>query len=174
MATLFAGTSGFAYPAWKPEFYPPEVPATRFLEHYASRLNCVEINYTFRQMPRAATLDSWVNATPSGFVFVMKAHQRITHMQRLKGAEEATAFFLDALEPLRRAGRLGAVLFQLPPNLRCDVDRLAAFLQLLPAGLRVALEFRDTSWFTDDVYALLRGHNGHAAALVDCGAANGG
>jgi uncharacterized protein YecE (DUF72 family) len=159
MATLFAGTSGFAYPAWKPEFYPPDVPAARFLEHYASRLNCVEINYTFRRMPRATTLESWVSATPPGFVFVMKAHQRITHMQRLKGAEESTAFFLEALEPLRRAGRLGPVLFQLPPNLKRDMDRLAAFLELLPAGLRVAFEFRDASWFSDDVYELLRGHD---------------
>jgi uncharacterized protein YecE (DUF72 family) len=78
MATLFAGTSGFAYPAWKPEFYPADVAASRFLEHYATRLNCVEINYTFRRTPRATMLDAWAQGTPPGFTFAVKAHQRIT------------------------------------------------------------------------------------------------
>src|SRR5438046_239148 len=101
MATLFAGTSGFAYPAWKPDFYPAKLPQAKFLEHYAARLNCVEINYTFRRMPSASTLESWVNATPADFVFAVKAHQRITHIQRLLNAEQSTAIFLKATEPLR-------------------------------------------------------------------------
>jgi uncharacterized protein YecE (DUF72 family) len=159
MATLFAGTSGFAYPAWKPGFYPAGLPQTKFLEHYASRLNAVEINYTFRHLPSATTLESWTNATPDGFAFAIKAHQRITHLLRLKGAEDATAFFLKALEPLRAAGRLGPVLFQLPPYLKYDREGLAAYLQILPPGVRVAFEFRDQSWLVDDVYALLREHN---------------
>jgi uncharacterized protein YecE (DUF72 family) len=158
MATLFAGTSGFAYPAWKPEFYPADVAASRFLQHYAARLNCVEINYTFRRTPRAATLESWVQGTPLGFVFAVKAHQRITHQLRLRDAGEATAFFLTALEPLRAAGKLGPILFQLPPYLHCDVARLAAFLELLPAGLRSTVEFRHQSWLTDEVFDLLRRH----------------
>jgi uncharacterized protein YecE (DUF72 family) len=158
MATLFAGTSGFAYPAWKPEFYPADVAASRFLQHYAGRLNCVEINYTFRRTPRASTLETWVQATPPGFVFAVKAHQRITHQLRLQDAGEATAFFLSALEPLRTAGRLGPILFQLPPYLHCDVARLAAFLELLPAGLRSTVEFRHQSWLTDEVFDLLRQH----------------
>ena len=159
MATLYAGTSGFAYPAWKPGFYPDKLPAARFLEHYAGRLNCVEINYTFRRMPSAATLESWVAATRPGFAFAVKAHQRITHVQRLKDAQETTEFFLKSLEPLREAQRLGPVLFQLPPNLRLDLERLDAYLRLLPGGMRYAFEFRHASWFADDVYALLREHN---------------
>lgn len=159
MARLFAGTSGFAYPAWKPVFYPEKLPAAKFLEHYAGRLNCVEINYTFRRTPSAATLAAWVAATPPGFMFAIKAHQRITHLQRLRDAEETTEFFLRTLEPLRVAQRLGPVLFQLPPNLRLDLERLDAYLRLLPRGLRSVFEFRDPSWFTTDVYALLREHN---------------
>ena len=93
MATLYAGTSGFAYPAWKPGFYPAKLPAKQFLKHYAERLNCVEINYTFRRLPSAATLKNWVEATPPGFVFAVKANMRITHILRLKNAEEATELF---------------------------------------------------------------------------------
>lgn len=159
MATLFAGTSGFAYPTWKPGFYPPKLPAAKFLEHYASRLNCVEINYTFRRLPSESTLQGWVNGTPPGFVFVVKAHQRITHSKRLKDAEESTEYFLKALEPLRSAGRLGPILFQLPPNMKHDIERLATYLDLLPPSLRYSFEFRDPSWFADDVYAVLREHN---------------
>jgi len=155
MATLYAGTSGFAYAAWKPGFYPAKLPAKQFLHHYAQRLNSVEINYTFRRMPSAATLESWVAATPPGFVFAVKAHQRITHKARLHDAAEPTAFFLNSLEPLRAAGKLGPVLFQLPPYLHRDVPRLAAFLELLPDWLRATVEFRHDSWLSDEVYALL-------------------
>ena len=107
MATLFAGTSGFSYPAWKPGFYPADVPASRFLTHYASRLNATEVNYSFRRSPSTSTLESWAAKTPPHFLFAMKAHQRITHWLRLKGAEEATRFFLGALAPLRNHQRLG-------------------------------------------------------------------
>ena len=165
-ATLHAGTSGFAYPAWKPEFYPAGVAASRFLEHYAARLNCVEINYTFRRTPAAATLEAWVRGTPPGFTFAVKAHQRITHQARLQDAGEATSFFLKALEPLRAAGKLGPILFQLPPYLHCDPARLAAFLELLPAGQRATIEFRHESWLTDEVYDLLREH-GVALCVAD-------
>jgi uncharacterized protein YecE (DUF72 family) len=159
VATLYAGTSGFAYPSWKPGFYPDKLPAGKFLQHYAGRLNSVEINYTFRRMPSAATLQSWVAATPPEFAFAVKAHQRITHVQRLREAHDATEFFFEALEPLRQARRLGAVLFQLPPYLKLDLERLSAFATLLPAGVRCAFEFRHASWFVDDVYALLRERN---------------
>ena len=156
---LYAGTSGFAYPAWKPGFYPAKLPAKRFLEHYAERLNCVEINYTFRRLPSAATLKRWVEATPAGFVFAVKANQRITHIKRLQNAEEATELFFRMIDPLRTARRLGPVLFQLPPQLKCDVERLAAYLALLPAGLRYAFEFRHPSWLTEEVYSVLREKN---------------
>ncbi|MCS6951370.1 MAG: DUF72 domain-containing protein [Bryobacterales bacterium] len=159
MATLYAGTSGFAYAQWKPDFYPEKLPATRFLEHYAGRLNSVEINYTFRRMPPGSTLENWVRATPRGFLFAVKAHQRITHVQRLKDAGTATEIFLRAIDPLRATRRLGPVLFQLPPNLRADTALLAEFLAQLPGDVRYAFEFRHASWLTEAVYDLLGGHN---------------
>ena len=132
MATLYVGTSGFAYASWKPEFYPAKLPANQFLKHYAERLNCVKINYTFRRLPSASTLQSWVEATPAGFVFAVKANMRITHIQRLKNAAEVTGLFLKMIDPLRSARRLGPILFQLPPALKCDVALLRDYLALLP------------------------------------------
>jgi len=156
MATLFVGTSGFAYPAWKPGFYPARLPANQFLKHYAERLNCVEINYTFRRLPAATTLAAWVEATPAGFVFAVKAHMRITHILRLRNAEQATEVFLKAIDPLRTSRRLGPVLFQLPPQMKCDVGLLRSYLGLLPKGMRYAFEFRHASWLVDEVYDELR------------------
>src|SRR5690242_7146748 len=131
MATLYAGTSGFAYPNWKPAFYPAKLSSKLFLNHYAQRLNCVEINYTFRRLPSASTLQNWVEQTPAGFVFAVKANQRITHIARLKNAESATELFFKMIDPLRTSRRLGPVLFQLPPALKCDVPLLASYLDLL-------------------------------------------
>jgi uncharacterized protein YecE (DUF72 family) len=158
MATLRAGTSGFAYATWKPDFYPAKLPSKDFLKHYATRLNAVEINYTFRQLPKATTLENWVNATPEGFTFVCKAHQRITHINRLKESEFTDLFF-KAIDPLRSARRLGPVLFQLPPNLKADLELLRAFLAKLPTDIRCAFEFRNASWLTGDLYRLLEQHN---------------
>jgi len=159
MATLYAGTSGFAYPAWKPGFYPAKLPANQFLKHYAGRLNSVEINYTFRRLPAAATLQAWVEATSPGFVFAVKANMRITHIQRLKNAEQPTEIFFKAIDPLRTSRRLGPVLFQLPPQMKCDAALLGAYLDLLPKGMRYAFEFRHPSWLVDEIYGLLRGRN---------------
>src|SRR5437764_10151238 len=159
MATLFAGTSGFAYPGWKPGFYPPKLPAKQFLRHYAQRLNGVEINYTFRRLPSAATLQGWVEATPPGFVFAVKANQRITHIRRRKNAGEATELFLKMIDPLRTSRRLGPILFQLPPAVKCDVPLLRDYLALLPKDQRCAFEFRHESWLAEEVYDALRGHN---------------
>src|SRR3954468_653056 len=159
MATLYAGTSGFAYAAWKPAFYPAKLPADKFLAHYAGRLNCVEVNYTFRRLPSAGTLQKWVEATPAGFVFAVKANMRITHICRLKNAGEATELFFRMIDPLRTSRRLGPVLFQLPPAMKCDVGLLSAYLELLPAGMRYAFEFRHPSWLVDEVYDVLRGRN---------------
>jgi uncharacterized protein YecE (DUF72 family) len=156
MAQLYAGTSGFAYAQWKPQFYPEKLPAKKFLQHYATRLNCVEINYTFRHMPSATTLESWVEQTQPGFVFAIKGHMRITHVLRLKNAGEATEIFLRSIDPLRSARRLGPVLFQLPPHLKCDAKLLADFLAVLPPDLRFAIEFRHDSWLNDEIYGLLR------------------
>src|SRR6476620_4866552 len=156
MATLYAGTSGFAYAAWKPAFYHAKLPSSQFLKHYATRLNCVEINYTFRRLPSLATLESWVAATPPGFVFAAKANMRITHILRLKNAAEATELFFQKIDPLRTSRRLGPVLFQLPPAMKCDAALLAEYLTLLPAGLRYAFEFRHQSWLVEPIYDLLR------------------
>ena len=159
MAQLYSGTSGFSYPAWKPDFYPAKLPAKQFLSHYASRLNAVEINYTFRRNPTASTLEGWVSQTPGGFVFAVKAHQRITHILKLSNAGDATAFFLKSIDPLRATHRLGPVLVQLPPTLRADTALLADYLALLPPDLRFAFEFRHLSWLDERVYELLRKHN---------------
>jgi uncharacterized protein YecE (DUF72 family) len=156
MATLYAGTSGFAYPAWKPGFYPAKTPANQFLKHYAARLNCVEINYTFRRLPSASTLQNWVEQTPAGFVFAVKANMRITHILRLKNAGDATELFLKMIDPLRSSRRLGPILFQLPPAVKCDIALLRDYLALLPKDLRYAFEFRHASWLTDAVYDALR------------------
>lgn len=159
MARLFAGTSGFAYPQWKPRFYPEDLPQKKFLEYYSSRLNCVEINYTFRRLPAAATLESWVTATPPHFLFALKAHMRLTHVLRLRNAAEFTDVFFRAIDPLRSARRLGPVLFQLPPQFRCDTAVLDEFLPLLPRDIRCAFEFRHESWLNDAIYNLLEKYN---------------
>ena len=157
MPNLYAGTSGFAYPSWKPEFYPEKLPSKKFLNYYSSRLNAVEVNYTFRRLPSQATLENWANETSSGFVFPLKAHMRITHILRLKPTEFTEVFF-KAIDPLRSARRLGPVLFQLPPALKLDEALLADFLATLPRDIRCAFEFRHVSWLVDPVYKLLEKH----------------
>jgi uncharacterized protein YecE (DUF72 family) len=159
MAKLYAGTSGWAYSQWKPDFYPPKLAAAKFLAYYSSRLNSVELNYTFRRFPTDKLLAGWIAATPADFKFAVKAHQTITHVKRLKDSEEWTSSFLASLGPLREAGKLGPVLFQLPPFLRCDLPRLKNFLAQLPRDTRVAFEFRHESWFSGEVFDALREAN---------------
>jgi uncharacterized protein YecE (DUF72 family) len=161
MPKLFAGTSGFAYASWKPDFYPAKLPAKGFLEHYAGRLNSTEVNYTFRQLPKPTTLESWVKATPDSFVFSLKAHMRLTHILKLKDAGSFLEVFFRAVDPLRTARRIGPILYQLPPTFKCDVAVLAEFLALLPSDMRHAFEFRHESWLADSVYSVLEKH--HAA-----------
>jgi uncharacterized protein YecE (DUF72 family) len=156
MGKIYAGTSGWAYASWKPDFYPAKLPAAKFLAHYATRLNSVELNYTFRRFPTEKLLTGWIDATPPGFKFTVKAHQTITHIKRLRDTSSFTADFLAALEPLREAGKLGAVLFQLPPFLKSDPVLLKDFLDRLPHQIQAAFEFRDASWFNEEVYGLLR------------------
>jgi len=153
---VYAGTSGWAYPSWKPGFYPAKLGSAKFLEYYATRLSSVEVNYTFRRRASAELLEGWIAATPDGFRFAVKAHQSITHFKRLCGVESATADFFASLEPLRRARKLGPVLFQLPPNFKCELERLREFLKVLPRGSRAAFEFRHESWFAEETYELLR------------------
>ena len=159
MSQLFAGTSGWAYPSWKPEFYPAKLAQKRFLSHYATQLNTVEVNFTFRQLVKEATIQNWLNETPPHFRFGIKAHQVITHIKRLKGTEDFVPRFLATIEPLAAAGKLGPVLFQLPPNLKADAALLKDFLAILPRTVPVAFEFRQASWFTDSTWDLLKTHN---------------
>jgi uncharacterized protein YecE (DUF72 family) len=156
---LYAGTSGWAYASWKPSFYPPQLASSKFLAHYATRLNTVEVNYTFRARVSTKLLAGWIQATPAHFKFAVKAHQRITHILRLHSAARSTSEFIASLEPLREADRLGPILFQLPPFMRCDLVLLEDFLGTLPPGTRAAMEFRHTSWFVDPVYERLRHAN---------------
>src|SRR5580704_14158530 len=156
---IYAGTSGWAYASWKPKFYPAKLSAKKFLEYYSSRLNSVEVNYTFRSIPTEKLLSGWIETTPPDFKFAIKAHQSITHFKRLRDAAEVTKEFLDSLKPLRRAKKLGPVLFQLRGDFKCDVPRLKDFLKELPRGIRAAFEFRNTSWFCDEVYDALRKAN---------------
>jgi len=159
LGKVYAGTSGWAYATWKPDFYPAKLAAAKFLGYYAARLNSVELNYTFRRWVTPKLLSGWIAATPPGFKFAVKANQKITHVLRLRDAAEAASDFLASLKPLREAGKLGPVLFQLPPFLKCDLARLEAFLAALPRGTQAAMEFRHVSWFTEDVYNLMRKSN---------------
>jgi uncharacterized protein YecE (DUF72 family) len=156
MSQVYAGTSGWAYATWKPDFYPAKLSSAKFLGYYAGRLNSVELNYTFRRFPTEKLLAGWIEATPPGFKFAVKAHQTITHIKRLGDTSSFTSDFLAALEPLREAGKLGPVLFQLPPFLKCDLPLLKTFLDKLPHTVRPTFEFRHSSWFNGEVYDLLR------------------
>jgi uncharacterized protein YecE (DUF72 family) len=159
MSKLFGGTSGFAYPTWKPEFYPAKLAAKGFLNYYSRRLNCVEINYTFRMLPKLSTLTNWVDATPETFVFCPKAHMRLTHILKLRDAGAFTELFLKSIDPLRVKGRLGPILFQLAPTFKCDVALLAEYLKLLPECYKFAFEFRHASWLNEQTYSALRERN---------------
>jgi uncharacterized protein YecE (DUF72 family) len=156
---IYAGTSGWAYSTWKPDFYPPNVGSAKFLSHYATRLNSVEVNYTFRSFLTKKLLKDWIEATPPGFKFAVKAHQSITHIKRLRNAAGLTSKFFSSLQPLRIAGKLGPVLFQLPPFLKCDLELLKEFLKGLPKQTRCAFEFRHALWFNDAVFAALQDAN---------------
>ena len=159
MSRLFVGTSGWAYPSWKPKFYPEKLPQKNFLKYYATQLNTVEVNFTFRQSVKETTIEKWLNETPQEFRFGIKAHQVITHIKRLKATEDFVKRFLGTIEALARAERLGPVLFQLPPNLKADRELLETFLATIPRGLRAAFEFRHTSWLGDDIFHVLREYN---------------
>jgi uncharacterized protein YecE (DUF72 family) len=159
MAQLFAGTSGWAYPSWKPDFYPQKLAQTKFLQHYSTQLNAVEVNFTFRQLLKETTAQKWIAETPDNFRFGIKAHQVITHIKRLKGTEEFVPRFFSTIEPLARAGKMGPVLFQLPPNMKADAKVLQEFLSIVPRGVQAAFEFRHESWWNDEIYSLLKGCN---------------
>jgi uncharacterized protein YecE (DUF72 family) len=154
---LLAGASGYSFKEWKGSFYPEDIKPDGMLAYYSERLPTVEINNTFYQMPKVAVLDNWARSTPEHFRFAIKASRRITHQARIKADEAAdsVAFLYKNLGAL--GAKRGPVLFQLPPFLKKDLPRLDDFLKLLPAGHTAAFEFRNDSWFTDEVYAALKG-----------------
>ena len=157
-----AGTSGFAYKEWKGSFYPEDLKSADMLPFYAGRFGTVEINNSFYRMPADGVLGDWAAQVPPGFMFVLKANRQITHFKRLKEESyEPLEYFCDRATTL--GDRLGPVLFQLPPNMKKDVPRLAAFLERMPAGIRPAFEFRHASWLDDETYDALRSAD---AALV--------
>jgi len=163
--TVRVGTSGYNYPEWRGTFYPRDMKPAGMLPYYAGRFTTVEINNTFYRMPTPKTVASWAAQVPETFVFVLKAPQRITHFARLRNADDHVRFFCETA--LTLGARLGPLLFQLPPNFKLDAERLGNTLALLPPTVRAAFEFRHASWFTDEVYALLRAGNAALAIVED-------
>ena len=158
---ILVGTSGWSYKQWKGTFYQADLPADDMLRHYAGRLPSVEINNSFYRIPREKVLMDWAAQVPPEFSFALKASRRITHINRLATDDDSLPYFMRTVNVL--GDRLGPTLFQCPPSLRLDLERLRTFLSLVPRTWRAALEFRHASWFTDEVYQLLREHD---AALV--------
>ena len=162
---LLAGTSGYAFKEWKGSFYPEGVKDDGMLGYYATRFPTVEINNTFYRMPRENVLLDWASQVPDTFTFAIKASQRITHHARLKPeSKELVGYLLQNTSLL--GGKLGPVLFQLPPNMKKDLDRLRTFLDILPHGRRFAFEFRHSSWFEEDVVDALRAKDA-AITIID-------
>jgi len=156
MARVWIGTSGFSYKEWKGGFYPADLSDKQMLSYYATRFRSVEIDSTFYRMPTAKSLAAWMESTPDDFRFTIKAAQLITHRQRLTVPSEALTYLTTTVALLKP--RLALLAFQLPPFFRCDLSRLEAFLNALPAGTAYSFEFRHESWFTPEVYRLLSDH----------------
>jgi len=154
---LYAGTSGYSYPEWKGWFYPEDLPNSGFLKYYAERLPSVEINNTFYRFPNASMIETWSAAVSDEFRFSIKASQKITHIKRLRDTQEEVGYLLKTVQLL--GSKLGVVLFQCPPNLKKDLSRLKDFLGSLPDDTRAAFEFRNASWFDDEVFETLRSKN---------------
>lgn len=163
MASVYVGTSGYQFKEWKGTFYPDDLPERKMLSYYSERLKTVEINYTFYHMPTEKNLSSWAAQTGTDFLFALKGPQRITHRHRLADCAADLEYFFDAARTLQQ--KLGPVLFQLPPFLRKDVPRLAAFCRELPGDVRVTIEFRHESWLDAEVFAVLASH--HVALTIN-------
>jgi len=164
VARARVGCSGWQYKHWRGDFYPSDLPVSRWFERYASVFDTVEINNSFYRLPEAATFAKWAAAAPARFLFAVKASRFLTHMKKLKDPDEPVARFFERARALER--HMGPVLYQLPPNFKLDGDRLEHFLQVLPRDVRHAVEFRDPSWYSPDVFARLERH-GVALCLHD-------
>jgi uncharacterized protein YecE (DUF72 family) len=154
---LHVGTSGYSYKEWKGSFYPEKLSAKEMLSYYASKLSAVELNNTFYRMPQPAMVESWKAQVPGDFRFSVKASQRITHFKRLQDVDADTRYLLETVGALKE--RLGVVLYQLPPNMKKDLERLRSFVKNLPAEVRGAFEFRHPTWFDDEVLEVLKNQN---------------
>jgi uncharacterized protein YecE (DUF72 family) len=168
LKSVRVGCSGWAYRDWRGEFYPAKLPQREWLAHYSSRFDTVEVNSTFYRLPSPEAVAAWIEQTPAGFKFTVKASRYITHIKRLNSPEKYVERFLASVEPLANAGKLEAILWQLPPSFKRDDERLDAALAIIVerAPGRHAVEFRHPSWFSEDVYSLLRGR-GLALAIAD-------
>ena len=170
MARLFIGTSGWTYSSWKGPFYPEDLPSRRYLEFYSREFDSTEVNYSFYHLPRPSTYEKWAAQVPDDFLFALKASRFITHIKRLIDVEEAWHTFVQNALPL--GPHLGPILLQFPPSFRCEPARLAVFLKTAQAPvpksdpLKLVCEFRHESWFTDDIYRLLR-HCDVALCIAD-------
>lgn len=165
MATRYhVGTSGFSYPHWREVFYPRAIPPARWLEYYAEQFPTVEINSSFYRLPTEKVFQSWRDRTPPTFVFALKASRFITHVRKLADVEQPMKLFFERAQVL--GPRLGPILYQVPPSLKADPALLEQFLRQLPQGCRHAFEFRNASWYTDEIVGLLR-HYGAALCIHD-------
>jgi uncharacterized protein YecE (DUF72 family) len=152
------GCSGWNYQSWRGgEFYPKGCPASRWLEHYSQQFGTVEVNSTFYRLAKPNAVANWLKQTPPDFVFALKASRYLTHIKRLTALDDGIKRYYDAIEPLVGNPKLGPIVWQLPPNFKRDEERLEAALSALPEG-RHCFEFRHPTWFTDNVYAMLRAY----------------
>jgi uncharacterized protein YecE (DUF72 family) len=150
----FIGTSGWMYDWWEGVFYPPDMKKDEWLQFYMRHFDTVEINNTFYHLPAPSAFEGWKKAAPKGFIYALKGNRFITHMKKLKDPEEPIRLFMERAEILRDS--LGPILFQLPPRWRCNLQRLREFVRVLPSDRRFAFEFREPTWFNEDVYEILR------------------
>ncbi|GAB6282830.1 MAG: DUF72 domain-containing protein [Ignavibacterium sp.] len=151
------GTSGWNYPHWKGLFYPDDLSQTKWLQFYASKFSTVELNSTFYHLPKEKTYENWKNKVSKNFIFSVKASRFITHIKKLNNVEENLKIFLDGVKLLKE--KLGPILFQLPPNFKYDLERLNNFINFLPKKYFYTFEFRDKSWWNDEIYTLLKKNN---------------
>ncbi len=151
------GTSGFYYEHWRGLFYPEELPKSRFFDYYVHHFSTVEMNSTFYHLPKAKTIEHWLENSPEYFLFSLKAYRGITHYKKLVDVKSDLYAFFHLIKPLKP--KIGAILFQLPPSLHLDIPKLADFLHLLPPSYRYAIEFRHDSWYCEEIYELLRHYN---------------
>jgi uncharacterized protein YecE (DUF72 family) len=151
--TVWVGTSGWQYASWKRRFYPEKLPQRKWLEYFSQHFPTVEVNNSFYMLPKETAFERWRDESADGFLVTVKANRYITHIKRLTDSKDPVKLFWSRARKL--GSKLGPVLFQLPPNFKADLDRLRAFVKVLPKQMKAAFEFRDASWETDDTYEIL-------------------